>query len=105
MPTTRTPRQLADDLCRLWRSAAPVEAVEAVATTYAPTCDAASCADLAAYVVACQDEATSCRRHLDRCAAVGSPHAADWRRLVDGLEAEGYVAYCRLIALIEEAHR
>lgn len=102
MPTTRTPRELADDLCRLWRCAAPVETV---AAAYAENVDHCSAADLAAYVVACQDEATSCRRHLDRCAAVGSPHAADWRRLTDDLDAEGHDAYCRLIALIEEAHQ
>lgn len=105
MPTTRTPRELADDLCRLWRSAADVETVEAVAARYAETIDHCSAADLAAYVVACQEEARSTRRHLDRCAAVGSPHAADWRRLTDDLDAEGHDAYCRLIALIEEAQR
>lgn len=107
MPRTIHPDQRARvaalDLVRLVRSAAPVETVEAVAARYAPSCDAEAAADLAYYVADLEAERRSIAPRLERCQAVGSPHAADWLRLADAIDHEAHEARRNLTALLAQA--
>lgn len=105
-----TPAHLAENLVRLVRSAAPLETIEHVARLYAgDDVDDQTAADLAYYVADLEAEVRSIAPRLERCQAVGSPHAADWLRLADAIDHEAHEARSTLTdllaAAIEEAQQ